>query len=386
MIINSLLDTDYYIYTMAQVFLHKYPAVIGRDAFKCRNNIDLTPYIDEIKEEVEHLCTLRLQEDELECLSLIPYFKEDYLEFLRLLQLNPKYIKVYVEEDKLKIKIEGPIASVIWFEVPVLAIVSEIYMNHQNVDEQEANRRLDVKIDHLNALRLKEFKFADFGTRRRRSHRWQDVVLHELIHKLEHPMLVGTSNVFFAKKHGLKPIGTMAHKYVMAHQRLNGALKDSQKNALQAWADEYRGELGIALSDTVGMNAFLKDFDLYFAKLFDGARHDSGDPFEWCDRLVHHYRSKLGIDPTTKTAVFSDGLDFNLMTRLFVEFRDTIKVSFGVGGHLMNDVGVERPNIVIKMVECNGGPVAKISDSKGKGMCEDPEFIELIKRTYDIGE
>lgn len=385
-IIGSLLDQDYYIFTMAQVFLHKYSAVISRDAFKCRNNIDLTPYLDEIKEEIRHLCTLRLAKEELDYLSSIPYFRPDFIEFLRLLQLNPDYINVYVKDGELKIDIEGPTASVIWFEVPVLAIVSEVYTRNQKVVKGLGKERLMTKIDYLNRLGLDcdDFRFADFSTRRRFSHRWQDHMIYTFLGRLQRPMLVGTSNLFFAKKYGIKPIGTMAHKYIMAHQRLGGALKDSQKSALQAWADEYRGELGIALSDTVGMDAFLNDFDLYFAKLFDGARHDSGDPFVWCNKLIHHYRSDLKINPITKTAVFSDSLDFKLAVRLFLEFKNLIQTSFGIGGHLSNDMGIKYPNIVIKMVECNGGPVAKISDSKGKGMCEDEEYLASLKKIYRI--
>lgn len=387
-IINSLLDTDFYKFTMAQVVLHRYPAAMARYAFKCRNNIDLTGYVEEIKAEVQHLCSLRFKKEELDYLSSISYFKPDFIEYLRLLQLNPDYIKVCIKDNKLAISIEGPWISTIWFEVPVLAIVSEIHSKHQKQDvEYIGNDRLSTKIRFLNSRsELSEiFKFADFGTRRRHSHRRQDYVINEFLKKLVNPMFIGTSNVYFAMKYGIKPIGTMAHVYIQAHQQLGVRLEDSQKEALQVWADEYRGELGIALTDTVGMDAFLKDFDPYFAKLFDGCRHDSGGPYEWCSKLIDHYKG-MGIDPSTKTAVFSDGLNFEIAVNICNTFRESIKTSFGIGTNLTNDMGFRPPSIVIKMVECNGRPVAKISDSPGKGMCEDDDYLVTLKRSYKTKE
>jgi len=224
--------------------------------------------------------------------------------------------------------------------------------------------------------------FVDFGTRRRFSKVYQYLILEALIHPPFEVNLKGTSNVEFAKIFQLTPIGTMAHEWLQAHQALTRVI-DSQKVALEVWAKEYRGDLGIALSDVVGFDAFLRDFDPYFAKLFDGCRHDSGDPYEWCNKLIKHYEN-MGIDPRTKTAVFSDGLSFEKAVDIFSEFCHKINVSFGIGTFLTNIHTFETLQIVIKMIECNGHPVAKISDSKGKGMCEDRSYLNYLKKTFEI--
>ena len=387
MVIKNLTDTDFYKFTMAQVVLHQYPATIVKYEFKCRNGIDLAPYVDEINKEIDNLCSLKFSKNELGYLLSIPFLKPDFIEYLRLLQLNRRYIKAYVEDGELKITIEGPWISTIWFEVPVLAIVSEVYSKHQAANFKAAENRLKKKVDYLNRQNrfflLKYFKFADFGTRRRFSYLWQLHTITYFLSKLKKPMLVGTSNVNIAMKLGVTPIGTMAHEFIQAHQQLGVRLEDSQQAALQTWANEYRGHLGIALTDTVGMDAFLRDFDLYFAKLFDGCRHDSGDPYTWCYKLINHY-NKLDVDPRTKTAIFSDGLNLWKAASIYKRFKDSIRVSFGIGTNLTNDMGIKAPSIVIKMVECNGRPVAKISDSAGKGMCKDEAYLSNLKKVYNI--
>lgn len=394
MIIKSLLDTDLYKFTMAQVVLHRYPAAHVRYSFKCRNNIDLSSFAEEIRAEVYNLCTLQFTQEELEYLSTIPFIKPDFIEYLRLLKLNPDYVNVYSGDDglfgekKLCIDIEGPWISTIWFEVPILAIVSETWAKYHDVVEGGMNK-LRKKVEFLsdsisNDISLDSFRFADFGTRRRYSFHWQrEHVVPTLAARFKNKF-VGTSNVLIAKELGLKPIGTMAHEFIMAHQQLGFRLKESQSVSLQAWADEYRGALGIALSDTVGMDAFLRDFDLYFAKLFDGARHDSGDPFTWGYKWAKHLKD-LGVDPRTKSGVFSNSLTFELALKIHREFYGIFSPSFGIGTYLTHDMGMEPPNIVIKMVECNGSPVAKISDSPGKQMCEDDKYLNSLRRVYSIG-
>ena len=384
MIIKSLLDTDWYTFTQAQVILHKYHGAMVRYAFKCRNNIDLTQHVSEIEAEILFLCCLKFKENELSYLASIPYIKPDFIEYLRCLQLNPDYVNVYVEDNELKIDIQGPWISTIWFEVPVLAIVSEVWGKYNNLI-QTGMIKLRQKIEYLKNQDIEGLKFIDFGTRRRYSYHWQkDFVISALLKNFPNNF-VGTSNVLMSMQHGFTPKGTMSHQYIQAHQQLGCRLKDSQKAAFQAWADEYRGELGIALSDTVGMDSFLRDFDLYFVKLFDGARQDSGDPFEWGYKWAKHLNN-LGIDPKTKSGIFSDSLNFEKMIALYIEFKDIFKPSFGIGTYLTNDMGMQPPNIVIKMVECNGGPVAKISDSKGKGMCEDEQYLQTLKRAFNIEE
>lgn len=389
-IINSLLDNDFYKFSMCQAVLHQYPSVNVRWAFKWRNwkdmklTVPIESLCDQVNQELDHLCTLQFKSDELHYLSTIPFFSQDFVEYLSLLKLKRDHIHAYVSDGELKIEANGTWLSTILFEVPTLAIVSQLY-SLLNGDytfnwRLRGRRNLQHKVSRLNASihRDQAFRFADFGTRRRANFEWQEEVLKYLIANTGY-MFVGTSNVLLAYKLGIKPIGTMAHEYFQAHQQIKSRLIDSQKVALQSWADEYRGELGIALSDTIGFDAFLKDFDRYFALLFDGCRHDSGDPVQWCEKLIAHYE-KLRIDPKTKTAIFSDGLSFEIAVDLFRRFGSRINVSFGIGTYLTNDCGFKAPQIVMKLVEVNGLPVAKISDSKGKGMCEDDEFLSYLKK------
>ena len=388
--VPSLLDTDFYKLTMMQVVLHQYARAWVRYAFKWRNwdEMHLKGSLENFKrkldEEIDKLCDLRFQDEELEYLVSIHFFKPDFIEYLRLFQLNRNYIKVSIEGDQLKINIEGPWLTTILFEIPVLAVVSELYSRMHGVDDstwiKAGRKRLKDKVAFLNKAigPGKGFKFAEFGTRRRASYTWQEEMLQYLMAHCG-DMLVGTSNVHFAMKLGIKPIGTMAHEFFQAHQQLGPRLVDSQKVALQCWADEYRGELGIALSDTMGFDKFLKDFDRFFSLLFNGCRQDSGDPIAWTEKLIAHYK-EMRIDPKTKSAIYSDGLTFESAVDIFKRFNNQIQTSFGIGTDLTNDCGFIAPQVVIKMVECNRNPVAKVSDSKDKGMCEDPEFLDYLHK------
>jgi nicotinate phosphoribosyltransferase len=375
---------------MMQVVLHQYAGAWVRYAFKWRNwdvmhlKCSLQEFKGKIDEKIDRLCELRFHKDELEYLTSIPFFKVDFIEYLRLFQLNRSYINSFIENDQLKINVEGPWLNTILFEIPVLTIVSETYTETNGIPEtnwlMKGRKRLQDKLNYLKkGIELDQgFKFADFGTRRRASYPWQAEVLQYFLKHCP-DRLVGTSNVHFAMQLGIKPIGTMAHEFFQAHQQLGPRLVDSQKVALQSWSDEYRGELGIALSDTMGFDKFLKDFDRFFSLLFDGCRQDSGDPIWWAEKLIAHYKT-MRIDPKTKSAIFSDGLTFEIATSLFKRFHGQITTSFGIGTYLTNDCGFVAPQIVIKMVECNEKPVAKLSDSEDKGMCEDPEFLEYLKK------
>lgn len=396
-IIKSLLDTDFCKLTMAQAVLHHYPGVIVRYKFICRNNKRIGQ-LDEIKQEISNLCSLKFTEDELSYLSSFSFFKNDFIEFLRLFQLNSNYIKASIDKsNKLEIDIEGPWISTIFFEIPILSIVSEVYCKYQSINEKgfhsvedtikKADDILKKKIsylsDHLKTGQISEFKFADFGTRRRYSHLWHNKVIDELKKKLRSYLFVGTSNVYFAKKYDIKPIGTMSHEWFQAHQQLENRLAESQKMGMETWIKEYRGNPGIVLSDVLGFKAFLNDFDLYFAKLFTGCRHDSGDPVSWCVRLIEHY-DKFGIDPKTKHAIFTDGLNFEGAVELHQTFNEMINVSCGIGTNLTNDVGIDPLDIVMQMVECNGRPVVKISDSDNKIICKDKAFVARLKKEFNI--
>ncbi|MBA1241156.1 nicotinate phosphoribosyltransferase [Pseudomonas japonica] len=388
-VIHSLLDTDLYKLSMMQAVLHNYPNTDVEWEFRCRNGEDLRPYLDELRWELERLCELSLADEEAAFLENISFMKPDFLRFLGLFRFNLRYVQLGIEHDELYIRLRGPWLHVILFEVPLLAMVSEVRNRtlHPVVTLQKARDQLYRKFDWLvaNATvdELAGLQVADFGTRRRFSFGVQDEVVRLL--KAEFPArFVGTSNVYLARKYDLKPLGTMAHEWVMAHQQLGPRLIDSQIAALDCWVREYRGLLGIALTDTITMDAFLRDFDLYFAKLFDGLRHDSGDPLLWAEKAITHYR-KLGIDPMTKTLVFSDGLDLPRALNLYRALRGRINVSFGIGTNLTCDIdGVAPMSMVLKMTSCNGQPVAKISDEAAKTQCRDPNFVSYLRHVFKV--
>jgi nicotinate phosphoribosyltransferase len=270
----------------------------------------------------------------------------------------------------------------------VLAIINEVYFRNtqKQPDVTEGRQRLDTKIKQLQAAGHGEPKIADYGTRRRFGKVWHEEVLRTLTARLgagAAGQLAGTSNVLLAMKLGLTPLGTMAHEYLQACQALGPRLRDSQVFGFESWAKEYRGDLGIALSDVYGMSAFLRDFDLYFCKLFDGARHDSGDPFEWGERMLAHY-AKNRVDPKTKTLIFSDALTIPRTIELYRRFKGRCQLAFGIGTNLTNDLGYEPLQIVIKMVCCNGQPVAKLSDTPSKNMCDDEKYLAYLRQVFEI--
>ena len=390
MIITSLLDTDLYKFTMMQAVLHQFPSAQVSYKFKCRNTgINLAPYVQEIRDEIRSLCSLQFQDAELTWLRSLRFIKSDFVDFLGLFRLNEKYIQISaLPNGEIDISIQGPWLHIILFEIPVLAIVNEVYFrNTQQVpDFLEGRKRLDQKVQALHAERLSDLKIADYGTRRRFSKSWHEELLRVLVSKLgtgASGQFAGTSNALFAMKLGLTPLGTMAHEYLQACQALGPRLRDSQVFGFETWAREYRGDLGIALSDVYGIEPFLRDFDMYFCKLFDGARHDSGDPFTWGERMIDHYR-KNRVDPLTKTLIFSDGLTVEKIIALYQQFRGRCQLAFGIGTNLTNDLGYEPLQIVIKMTECNGQPVAKLSDSPGKGMCEDEKYLAYLRQVFEI--
>jgi nicotinate phosphoribosyltransferase len=390
MIITSLLDTDLYKFTMMQAVLHQFPGAQVEYRFKCRNpGAVLAPMVSEIREEIRSLCSLRFQDAELAWLRELRFIKSDFVDFLGLFKLNEKYIDVRPRLDgEIDIVIQGPWLHTILFEIPVLAIVNEVYFrNTQRVpDFVEGRKRLAHKIEQLKDPQLQELRIADYGTRRRFSRAWHEEVLRVLSAGLGTApagQFAGTSNVLWAMKLGLTPLGTMAHEYLQACQSLGPRLRDSQVFGFESWAREYRGDLGIALSDVYGMEPFLRDFDMYFCKLFDGARHDSGDPFAWGERMIAHYRRNR-VDPLTKTLIFSDGLTVPRTIELFKQFHGRTQLAFGIGTNLTNDLGYEPLQIVIKMVRCNGQPVAKLSDTPAKNMCEDEKYLAYLRQVFEI--
>lgn len=394
-IIESMLDNDFYKFSMMQAIFHRFPDVDVRYELKVRNHPGelLRDLVPQVQKELSNLCTLRFGSGELDYLLQFPWLTENFIEFLRLFQLNESYIGVYYDEPpgyygNFRVSVKGSWLNTILFEVPVLAIVSELLSKKLEMNTGGCGSigitNLKANMDLVRSMGCSSspnFTITDFGTRRRYSRKWQDTAI-ENYKALLPVVFIGTSNVLFARKHRLTPIGTQAHEWFMAHQALT-RVADSQKLALENWVQEYRGRLGIALTDTIGMEPFLRDFDLYFAKLFDGCRWDSGDAYDWTNNLTRHY-SRLGIKPRTKTAVYSDKVNFAYAIELYRAFHDQIRTSFGMGTAITNDVGIVAPQIVMKMTKCNGRPVAKVSDSPGKSMCPDEDYVKYLRSQFGV--
>ena len=390
-LINSLLDTDLYKFTMWQTMLHRHPQVQAEYRFACRNAsaFALAELLNEVNAQLDHLCTLAFSEDELAYLGSLRYLKSDFVDFLRIFRFQRRFVQASARGETLEIVASGPQVHVMAFEIYVLAIVNELYFRRFDaVAALAAGReKLQAKIATLRCFagepkRAHPFEFFDFGVRRRFSRDWQDEVVATL--QSEVPQYFkGTSNVRLARELGLVAIGTMAHEYLQSYQALGVRLRDFQKAALEGWVQEYRGDLGVALTDVVGMDAFLADFDLYFAKLFDGLRHDSGEPVAWGEKALAHY-ARLRIDAHTKRLVFSDGLDLGKALHIYRHFADRTQLGFGIGTDLSNDVGLIPLNIVMKLVACSGQPVAKLSDSPGKTMCKDETFLAYLRQVFQV--
>ncbi len=393
-IIRSLMDTDLYKFTMWQALLHWFPSNQSEYRFVCRNKpaYPLARLKDEVEAQLDHLCTLVFSEEDLAYLGAKSYVKSDFIDYLRMFRFQRRYITVETEGDHLVIIARGPQIHVMGFEIYVLSIVNELYFRgfDQEAALAQARLRLQAKVqllkdrdgDLMNTIRPKKhpFEFFDFGARRRFSGAWQEEMVATMVREVPQ-YFKGTSNVYLAKKYGIAAIGTMAHEYLQTFQAVGVQLKNFQKAALETWVQEYRGDLGIALTDVVGMDAFLADFDLYFAKLFDGLRHDSGDPTEWGEKALAHY-AKLRIDAHTKRLVFSDGLDITKALALHDHFSDRVQCGFGIGTNLSNDTGIQALNIVMKLVSCNGQPVAKLSDTPGKTLCQDETFLAYLRQVF----
>jgi nicotinate phosphoribosyltransferase len=383
-IVRSLLENDLYKFTMWQALLHSHPDAQAEYAFVCRNTpaYPLSELKADVERELDHLCTLFFAEDELAYLRSLRFMKSDFVDFLTVFRFQRKFITVTTDGETLNIHAVGPQVHVMGFEIFVLYIVNELYFGRfdQQASLLEGRKRLQEKIQMLHAFgeevgRKNPFEFFDFGVRRRFSAAWHEEVVVTLAKEVPQ-YFKGSSNVYFAKKYGLTPIGTMAHEYLQAYQAFGVRLRDFQKMALEDWVQEYRGDLGIALTDVVGMDAFLADFDLYFAKLFDGLRHDSGDPVVWGEKALAHY-AKLRVDASNKRFVFSDALDLPTAFSLY-----RVMTGFGIGTNLSNDTGVAALNIVMKLMACNGQPVAKLSDSAGKTLCTDETFLAYLRQVF----
>jgi nicotinate phosphoribosyltransferase len=394
--ISTLLDTDLYKFTMWQVMLHHNPEATGMSQFICRNTpqYPLADLVGDVREQLEHLCSLRFTEHDIGLLSTRGYIKKDFLEWLGIFRFQMKFLEVEADGEGLRIIARGPLVHVTAFEIFVLSIVNELYFRRLATPAVlvEGRRRLAAKVDHLQSfmsdpknLRRHPYEFFDFGTRRRFSREWHDEVIATLSREVPQ-WFRGTSNVELAFKHGVAPIGTMAHEHMQKHQGLgNVQLRRSVRAALEEWVQEYRGDLGIALTDVITTDAFLRDFDLYYTKLFDGVRHDSGDPDEWARKVLEHYK-RLRVDARTKRLVFSNALTFDESFRLYLQWGDAAQHGSGIGTWLSNDLGLTPLNIVMKLKQVNNQPVAKISDDPRKALGEDPVFLAYLKQVFDVKE
>lgn len=381
-IVISLLDTDLYKFNMDQVIFHKHTDLNGEYHFKCRNEDTVfTPeMLEEINAQIDHLCTLRFTKEELDYLRSIRFIKNDYVEFLRLWRPIREYVHTDLDENgKLEIVVTGPLFSAMQFEIFLLEIVNEVYFRTKYdyaLLRREAEARLNQKIADFNSGKY-TFSYAEFGCRRRLSREWQEEMVRRLTSETKN--CVGTSNVYLAMKYHLTPIGTYAHEFVQMYQGIDSIpLAYTNHYAMQDWYNEYKGDNGTALTDTITTDLFLLDFDRSMVNNYTGVRHDSGDPYIWGEKIIAHYK-RYGVDPKTKLLLFSDGLDFDTAQELFDYFKDKAKVSFGIGTYCSNDTGETTLNIVIKLQYVNGRPVAKLSDTPSKAMCRDSDYLKYLK-------
>ena len=386
-IVVSLLDTDLYKFNMNQVIFHKHTDLCGQYFFKCRNeNVVFTADMKkEIDRQIDMLCKLSFTKEELDYLREIRFIKNDYVEFLRLWHPIREYVRTELTKDgHLIVEVSGPIFSAMQFEIYLLEIINEVYFRFKydyKTLRDSAEEKLEQKIADFNSGKY-TFKFAEFGCRRRLSREWGDEMVRRFTSETNN--CVGTSNVYLAMKYNLTPIGTYAHEFVQMYQGIDSIpLAYTNHYAMQDWYDEYQGDNGTALTDTLTTDLFLLDFNRSMVNNYTGVRQDSGDPYEWGDKMIEHFK-KYGVDPKTKQLLFSDSLNFDKAQKIYDYFKDKVKVSFGIGTFCSNDTCVDPLNIVIKLQYVNGRPVAKLSDSRSKSMCMDEEYLEYLDNSVNF--
>lgn len=369
--IRSILDNDLYKFTMQQAVHALYPRAEVKYVFINRGKTRFPEgFAEHLQREVNKMEELHLASDELSFLHDTCYFLTPvYLDFLSHYRFSPKNVSIEQSGDDLRVTICGPWYQTILWEVPLLALISELYFSITAPESISRDEAVERNQNKGKLLRDGGVDFAEFGTRRRFSAENQQQVIHDLL-GVENNSLIGTSNVFLAKKFGIKPIGTLAHEWFMFHAAEHG-YKRANMAAIDAWASVFHGHLGIALTDTYTTDLFLESFDSVKARIFDGVRQDSGDPYAFVDKLICHYQ-KLRINPLTKTIVFSDELNAELACSIKKYCQGKINASFGIGTNLSNDLGPDSLNLVIKLSECRTTeesgwmPMVKLSDVQGK--------------------
>ena len=387
--LKSILDNDFYKITMQNAVVKLFPNERVKYQFINRGKHHFPEgFAEELRKSVNAMVELKLTKDEKQFLKeTCPYLELPYLDFFGGYHYDPSEVKIVQTENDLQVTVEGEWYRTILWEVPLLALISELHyeMNHLERDSNEMV--IGKTLEKANQLNKLGVTFAEFGTRRRHSYKVQDLVVEALVQN-KTSKFIGSSNVHFAMKYGVKPIGTHAHEWFMFHAAEYG-FKMANALSLEHWVDVYRGDLGVALSDTYTTDVFFQQFDKKFAKLFDGVRHDSGDPIEFANKTIKHYEEN-GINPLFKYIIFSDGLNLEKVEEITKACKDRIGISFGIGTNLTNDVGLKPMNIVMKLIAAqsiNGDwiPTVKLSDEKGK-YTGDPKMIELAKEFLRIKE
>lgn len=385
-IINSILDNDLYKFSQQQAVLELFPDTQVTYRFKNRGEQRFNVrFLELLKQQIEYMESLSLTPLEYSYIKdNIPFFKPSYLEYLKNYRYNQSEIEVYFCSNDLVVNIKGYWRDAILWEVPLMSIISELYF--KTIDTSWSNNSIEIQktaSQKINELYDAHCTYADFGTRRRRSFNTQDSVvgtMKRFQNYKNRPCFVGTSNVYFAMKYELKPIGTMAHEWIMGNSILE-SLRHANYRALDNWIRVYNADLGIALTDTYGTDSFLANFNKRLARDYDGVRHDSGCPFKFADKMEMHYK-KMNIDPMTKVIIFSDGLDIKTAISINNYCQGKIKCSFGIGTFLTNDFKNSKAlNMVIKLWSVNDIPVVKLSDTPGKVM-GDSDAVRVARWTF----
>lgn len=385
--LNSILDNDFYKFTMQFAVSKMFPRAQARYQFINRGQHQFPEgFDDRLRTAINELAKLKLTKAEKEFLRIkCPYMDPTYLDFLAGYRYDPDEVQVQQSGGELSVSIEGYWYRAILWEVPIMSLICELFYENSEQPRISNDAVREVVKEKMAKYDSLDITVADFGTRRRHSYEVHDQVIRTLKHQPS-KTFIGTSNVHFAMKYETTPIGTHAHEWFMFHAAKYG-YKMANLLGLEHWSDVYRGDLGIALSDTYTTEVFFKQFDKKLSKLFDGVRHDSGDPVTFAAMTIAHYQQQ-GIDPLSKTIVFSDSLHYDKVENIVHFCKGKIGYSFGIGTDFTNDVGLPRMNIVLKMVEAKPEDgewtdVIKLSDERGKHT-GNPSEIAIAKQILKI--
>lgn len=387
--LKSILDNDFYKFTMQNAVVKLFPKAKARYSFINRGKHAFPDGFDDaLRQAINDMAKIHLTDREKEFFATTcPYIDPTYFDFLQGYRYDPREVQIRQEGADLRVDIEGFWYRTILWEVPILSIICELYYRLTGAQRVSDEQVADIARKKIERYRELGVTIAEFGTRRRHSYAVHRLVAEQLKRHGE-GSFIGTSNVHMAMLQQTKPIGTHAHEWFMFHAAKYG-FKMANLLGLEHWSDVYRGDLGIALSDTYTSAVFFEQFDKKLTKLFDGVRHDSGDPLAFADETIRHYE-RYGIDPRSKTIIFSDGLNYDKVSRIAAHCEGRIGVSFGIGTNFTNDVGLPAMNVVLKMIEAypdeaQWTPVVKLSDEPGKHT-GDSRAIRLAKELLMIPE